>query len=57
LQELSKVRFPDASIVELNSLTGYCLTRSCDKGGQRQEREEQKKREKDERERNIPQLV
>jgi hypothetical protein len=51
------VRFPDASIVDLNSLTGYCLTCSCDKGGQRQEREEQKKTEKDERERNIPQVV
>ncbi|XP_070200364.1 uncharacterized protein [Littorina saxatilis] len=46
----AKVRFPEASLVELNSLMGYCLTRNCDRGGQKQEKEEKKKREREERE-------
>ena len=49
--EAVRRRFPDATNGELESLTGKSLTRSCDRGGMKQEREERRRQERDERQR------
>jgi hypothetical protein len=41
----ARKRYPEATNMELNQLTGYALTRACDKGGQKKEREAKKQRE------------
>ena len=50
VSESTRRRFPQATIVDMDHITSHCLTRACDRGGQKKLRDERKKeREADER--------
>lgn len=56
--DAGRKRYPSATLMDMDGITGNFLTRSCDRGGQKKEREEKKQREREmERERGMERVI